>query len=85
MFFATPHGKIDEEVWEKFCCEVLRLSKPRENATPTRGMLRQVTEKTAELAEITEEFCYLERDLGLVSFIEEDEMREVKDVVSVAP
>ncbi|KAK3393955.1 hypothetical protein B0H63DRAFT_555240 [Podospora didyma] len=81
MFFATPHGKIDEEVWKKFCCEVLRLNKPNEHATPTTGMLKQVIKNTAELAEITEEFCYLEKQLGLVSFIEEDEIREVKSLL----
>lgn len=82
MFFATPHNGLDEDAWTVFTTHVLKLDTPAPGVRPSRNMLKELDLNSRALRKITQDFWPVQKDMGFVTFSEEEPMEGLEHVVS---
>ena len=82
MFFATPHNGFDEDAWTAFTTHILKLDAPAPGVRPSREMLKDLEYNSRGLRKITQDFWPVQKNMGFVTFSEEDPMEGLEHVVS---
>jgi hypothetical protein len=82
MFFSTPHWGMQRSDWGVFVRCVLQQYAPAKGISPTPSMIQTLSDSATSIYNISENFLPLQKDMAFVSFVEDQPIQGLGEVVS---